>query len=1040
MPRKKDYLDAYSTSSSEDDDELDPALADDNGTGEFHSHHRRKRRRTGQEARDDAALGVFGSDSEYEDEGYRRRGKSSRPLRAKGVGFVKQGEVEGEEGEDEEDEEDEEIDKEQESVKEDLGTFAGLRGKTAAEDQDEDEDEDAPRIGLGGAGGIGRTMASRGLGAAYPDDDVDQPNEEERPRLGFGGGRGSLFKGFMKASTGRAGSTGPSSGDSTPQAVASGAETPGTDHRGLGFNAPVPSAVAGPKGLGASNFESPLGPGFVSSFARKRLQEPVAFSSPREATAPVVARPSFTDSTQHPHGKRKGHGVGGAGAQMPSINSNSFAARMMAKMGYVPGQGLGSQGQGILTPIEVKVRPQGVGVGAIKEKTEQAKAEARRAAALRGEVLSESESEKERKARKAKKAKKETTASFTGPSKKKEKAKFKTADEIEKSAAGLKVPNVLKNIVDMTGPEAKVLVSVSGLFSSAAQQVQKSPEEEERLKLARMARRDLESFAAEWKGIQEKKAYIDMEELRLTKEVDEQTEQIQRLSSVLELVEKLSNVSLDDGDEGRTGAEEEEKAIINLVEKLETLQFQFKNEVEVYKLSEVAVAAIVPLFKQSMATWNPLIDPFHLTEPLRRLNPLLKIKNKDDISTRYHKRGRLDKPNKTATYYESLIYNLWLPRVRSIINNHWDVHDPAPVLNLLEAWEPLLPPFVTANILNQLIMPKLKAAITAWNPRIETSASSSKKKRTAVTAPPPHIWIFPWLPHVSTQTHLPGILTDIKQKFTALLSTHPLASGPIQGLPEWTELLGANVIETLLIRHLLPRLALLLRTDFSVNPADQDMLPLDTLWRWKDGFRVSTLAQLLKAEVFPKWLGTLHMWLTTKGVVLSEVSQWYQFWQEVVPEDVRASPMVTAEFEKGLDMINLAMDLGPGSERARRELPLPEAGPAKPIKTADEASRKQKAREKDKERERAKKIVVAEQVSFRDAVEDWCAENNLLLIPLRKADESSGQPLFRITASASGGGGVVVYFKGDVVWGQSKKNREKFEPMALDQVLERVGG
>ncbi|KAF8422566.1 GC-rich sequence DNA-binding factor-like protein-domain-containing protein [Tirmania nivea] len=868
-----------------------------------------------------------------------------------------------------------------------------------------------------------------GLGGAYPENEVDSYNaqEKEQPQLklrrSFGdvGKKAGLFKGFTKAGLeAGAGSVGTSTGGgNTPHQIASGASTPGVDHRGLGsMEPPLPS------------FESPLGPGFVSSIAHQRLHEPVPFASPTVQEGPplVVPKPSFTDFTQQSRG-RGGKSKGGAQTPIPSVNPNSFAARMMAKMGYVPGQGLGTQGQGILAPIEVKLRPQGVGVGAIKEKTEQAKSEARRAAELRGEVLSDSESEKERKARKAKKKGAATGgAGADHVRKKKEKLKFKTAEEIEKSAVGLMVPSVLKSIVDMTGPEARVLDPTSGLFRKAVPEAKKlSPEEEERLKIARMARRDLESFAAEWQGLQDKKAYADQEEERLSKDVDEQTEQIQRLTALTELVGKMKNVSIDDDESMPVQTEEETFKV--MVEQLETLQFQFKDELEIYKLSEIAVAAIVPVFKQCMATWTPISDPFYLTELLRRLRPLLKVKSREDIEARYNKRGYLDRPSKSATAYESLIYNLWLPKVRSAINNQWDVHDPSPVLTLLEAWATLLPPFIHAN-------PQLRIGTPGWN----LPAIAAGKKRSAPI--PPHIWIFPWLPHINAQTHLPSLLTDIKVKFTALLSSHPLTSGPIQGLPEWTELLGSTVIENLLIRHLLPRLALLLRTEFTVNPAEQDLSPLDALWRWQDGFRVSTLAQLLQAEMFPKWLNTLHMWLTSDGVVLGEVSAWYQFWQTVMPENIRASPLVRSEFDKGLDMINHAMDLGPGSTRAKMELPLPEAGPARPIKPAHEKGRKEKERElleREREKEKARAAKANEQVSFRDAIEDWCAENNLLLIPLRKADEKTGQPLFRITASASGVGGLVVYLKNDVVWGQDKKSRDKFEPLGLGKVLERIG-
>jgi tuftelin-interacting protein 11 len=45
-----------------------------------------------------------------------------------------------------------------------------------------------------------------------------------------------------------------------------------------------------------------------------------------------------------------------------------IGAKLMMKMGYVEGTGLGSDKRGIVNPIETKLRPQGLGVGGIKEK------------------------------------------------------------------------------------------------------------------------------------------------------------------------------------------------------------------------------------------------------------------------------------------------------------------------------------------------------------------------------------------------------------------------------------------------------------------------------------------------------------------------------------------------------------------------------------------------------------------------------------------------------------------------------------------------
>jgi tuftelin-interacting protein 11 len=132
-----------SSSSEEEDDFLHPSA--DPNADEFADYNPRKRRRTGRDAKESAALGVFGSDSE--DEGPRWKRKE-RNLRGKGMSFVSSGQKKNfDDDEDEELEEDVDMDDEEE---EEVTAPRGLGFQTPKTGMEDEEEEEiiAPR-GLG---------------------------------------------------------------------------------------------------------------------------------------------------------------------------------------------------------------------------------------------------------------------------------------------------------------------------------------------------------------------------------------------------------------------------------------------------------------------------------------------------------------------------------------------------------------------------------------------------------------------------------------------------------------------------------------------------------------------------------------------------------------------------------------------------------------------------------------------------------------------------------------------------------------------------
>jgi len=140
------------------------------------------------------------------------------------------------------------------------------------------------------------------------------------------------------------------------------------------------------------------------------------------------------------------------------------------------------------------------------------------------------------------------------------------------------------------------------------------------------------------------------------------------------------------------------------------------------------------------------------------------------------------------TPYESLLWNAWLPKVRSCIkyayhhihsvpnlmrscSNEWSPLDPNPALRLYEAWSNFLPPFIRDNIIDQLIIPKVQKATAEWQPQ--------------AGGPALRAIVFPWLPHVGLR--IEEFLGDAKRKVKSILRNWMASDCMPEDLLSWKD-------------------------------------------------------------------------------------------------------------------------------------------------------------------------------------------------------------------------------------------------------------
>lgn len=386
----------------------------------------------------------------------------------------------------------------------------------------------------------------------------------------------------------------------------------------------------------------------------------------------------------------------------------------------------------------------------------------------------------------------------------------------------------------------------------------------------------------------------------------------------------------------------------------------------------------------------------------------------------------------------SIVYP-WQTLTRS---NEWSATSPQPAVHLLESWDPILPSFIRDNILDQLILPKVRQAIEEWDGR--PSRSGKTRSLSGI--------VFPWLPLLGHR--MDDILDGSKRRIRSVMRKWVVRDGMPEELARWRKDVsgwlclgfhtdgrslqaknGTNSCCAASYRNW----AYPCETTFPSTPENKTWYP------WKNGYYPGTLYSDLPSFLnYSKSTFSRNGWIYCTFGSYSQISRqtkWptgtlpilihamltvrFTWWKSRFPEKVLSMPGVAHGFTAGLNLMQDAMRLGPDAPSKLRKAVYD------PPKVSSS-----KTKSKPASTVRVEKPVETGEITFRSLVEDIATQNDLVFFPIGRSHDITGKPLFRVSKNADGRGGVLVYVAEDAVFAQGEDGQ--FRAVSLDGMVQRA--
>jgi hypothetical protein len=866
----------------------------------------------------ESIYGAFAESEEEDDErdGKRRRSRGGRRNDfSKPVGFTRAGAFHGKKGEEEEYEE---------------------------EDDDDDVAEERRQSGSG-ASGLGGVRVGGGGGGLGFTSNTENYDDDEDARTGIGGG--GLGLGFAPAGA-------------TNHEEEEEEEEEDFDLLPSSFGQRV-----------VANARQRMRDAEEARNAAKRKREE---AKAKESFAAGLGNEDDDDTDDMSNNNRKRRNsnkdVGHEKIVKPDFEKHTkgIGAKLLAKMGYKPGQGLGADGKGISRAIETKLRPKnmGMGYGDFEENVENEKKtqQKKKNGGRRGGADYESEKlasekrieekrnnvetiEKKLWKRSAKEDVKRKAVRYETPEEliaRRERERQELDDNIENNNANegsfveaLHQPKM--KIIDMSkrGGARELEIDGTSFKSTTGQYLQgDSDDDEQRIDdqhlpgrellrnlnaMGKLAASNISLYDAKVRTEMDTSAALMREQERLSqieKDVKKAEEDIRTLN---EKVKLLVENEKDENDE-------------KILEQWLELKRDHKEA-----FAELDIAAVAAqkhakkYFEKAFRAWDPKNQNEEASgdddkkssyklayENCGKWRDVLvsttEIVKKQESFLNYTDDPVIETVEDETLLEEVIETPVTMKIIRTLIQG-WDPRDVKSnlAMDLFYEWQSVLPRRSLDKIVENAIIPKLTREIEKWT--FVEDAGDEGKVTSSSSSSVPSKWIFPWLEMLLEP--IKALSSTIKQKFANVIDAS-IGGKAVAVVEPWVEVKTivfgrtwwSQFVEKTVVPKLVAKASLI-----EIDPADQNLEIFNNILLWKAVLASSEetdggggVAKVLERSHFwKKWSSTLKSWLKDeKNCDLIEVAEWYESWKTLLGEDVCNHERPRTHLRRALEAMNAA--------------------------------------------------------------------------------------------------------------------------------------